>query len=187
MDSPDAILVIDDDDEYLSYVASVLKAAGCRYRLASSAYVARKIIREDRPGIVLTDLRLPGASGIELIGETLERDPTAVVLVMTAFGSVEAALACLKKGAYDFLLKPSSPEEIGAAVERAVDHRMMRAELVRKTAELETFKRDYRCSNRVVEEISSALAPLTRRPDVPIDVRGLLDDLRRRMKPDEDR
>ncbi|PCI39922.1 MAG: hypothetical protein COB53_02390 [Elusimicrobia bacterium] len=182
MESHEKILVIDDDEEYLAYVATVIQDAQLPFNLASSAYVAKKIITEDRPPLILTDLRLPGSSGLDILKSALALDPTIVVIVMTAFGSVDSALECLKNGAYDYLLKPSSPDEISAALKRAVGHRRIRTELVRKTTELETFKKNYAYTDKMIEGYTDVLAPLARRSDIPVDVRAKLEHLRLRIK-----
>src|SRR6266849_6060372 len=76
-------------------------------------------IRARRYTVVLTDLKLPGCSGLDVLRETKQADPTIPVILITAYGSVEEAVTAMKEGAYDFIQKPVDLEHLNLLVERA--------------------------------------------------------------------
>src|SRR5205814_1439397 len=80
----------------------------------------------DRADVVLTDLSMPGKSGLDLLAELRARDPALPVILLTARGSERAAVDAMKAGAYDYLQKPSSVGEISLVVERAREARALR-------------------------------------------------------------
>src|SRR4029077_2225592 len=81
---------------------------------------AVQALRSARPGVVLSDLRLPQGDGLGVLRAAKERDPEIPVVVMTAFGSVQDAVTAMKEGALDFLAKPVDPDHLLLMVERAL-------------------------------------------------------------------
>src|SRR5262245_39833395 len=77
-------------------------------------------LRRERPGVVLTDLRLPDGDGFGVLRAAKELDPELPVIVMTAYGSIQDAVAAMKQGALDFLAKPIDPDHLLLLLERAI-------------------------------------------------------------------
>ena len=113
-------------------VGSTLTRAGFSVRTANDARSALTEIASRRPDAVVTDLNMPGMSGIELTAEINTIDDELPVILMTAFGSIETAVEAMKLGAYDFITKPFEGDELIIAVKRALQH----ASLVRENAVL---------------------------------------------------
>ena len=115
-----AILVVDDDVEMRELVHDVLKARGHQVTTAGSGQEALTLLTQSDFAVVLTDLRMKGMGGTELLTEIKRVYPDIDVILMTAFGSVETAVEAMKLGASDYLTKPVRSEEIVRVVERAV-------------------------------------------------------------------
>ena len=116
------ILVVDDKEMMRDSVGSTLTRAGFKVRTACDAKSALKEIAMRRPDGVVTDLNMPGMSGIDLAGEIQSIDDELPVILMTAFGTIETAVAAMKKGAYDFITKPFEGDELIISVKRALSH-----------------------------------------------------------------
>ncbi|MBN8548392.1 MAG: sigma-54-dependent Fis family transcriptional regulator [Deltaproteobacteria bacterium] len=106
------VLVVDDDASLRSSLSEILKQAGYLVEVRSSAAEALHILRTARFDIVLCDLKLPDMDGLEFIPRCREADPKSVIVLMTAFGSSEMAIKAMRAGAYDYLSKPFSPDEL---------------------------------------------------------------------------
>jgi diguanylate cyclase (GGDEF)-like protein len=100
------VLVADDDSAIRNLVAEVLKDGGYSVLTAADGEEALRICQESHPDIVFTDQRMPGRSGLEVLARVRELDPMTHVVIMTSYASLENAIAALKNGAYDYLLKP---------------------------------------------------------------------------------
>ena len=106
------VLVVDDDPAVGKVLAALLAQAGIACHHVLDASRALEALAERAIDVVVTDLRMPGTSGVELLEEIVERWPEIPVVLLTAHGSVEIAVEAMKKGAADFLLKPFDREEI---------------------------------------------------------------------------
>ncbi len=124
------VLVVDDKEMMRDSVGSTLTRAGFAVRTAVDARSALAEIASRRPDCVVTDLNMPGMTGIELAAQINALDDDMPVILMTAFGTIETAVAAMKKGAYDFLTKPFEGDELIISVKRALQH----ASLVRENA-----------------------------------------------------
>ncbi|MCE5312265.1 MAG: response regulator [Nitrospiraceae bacterium] len=113
------VLVVDDDYFVLESVCMILKEAGYNVKSAFSAIEALDMIKADAPDIVLTDIRMPGMNGIELLERVHASEPNLPVLLMTAFAEMDVAVDAVKKGAFDLILKPYKPEYMIHAVSKA--------------------------------------------------------------------
>lgn len=116
------ILVVDDDESLRRVLQVELEQDGYSVTAAASAQEAFSLLQLRAYDLVVTDLRMPGVSGIEVLKQVKSQYPETVVIVLTAFGTVEAAVEAIKCGAYDFLTKPVHPEELSLVVARALDH-----------------------------------------------------------------
>jgi two-component system, NtrC family, response regulator HydG len=131
-----AILVVDDDAEMQELVHDVLKDCGHQVTMTGSGQEALKLLAEQDYAIVLTDLRMKGMLGTELLAEIRRLYPDIGVILMTAFGSVETAVDAMKHGAVDYLTKPVKNTELVRVVERSIREAALRREVNRLRREV---------------------------------------------------
>jgi DNA-binding NtrC family response regulator len=124
------ILIVEDKESLRHMLQVTLEGEGHAVDTAEDGTAAIAKLRGRRYAMVLTDLRLPGADGLKVLAAALEADPEVPVLVMTAYGTVEAAVEAMKLGARDFLSKPVDTDHLLLLVRRAVDERALRLENV---------------------------------------------------------
>ncbi len=132
------ILVVDDDEAVRVTLGAVLTGEGYDVTLASYGPDALSLLRVTEFDVILTDLRLDDIDGLRILEEARNRWPDTVSLMLTAFASVDSAIGALRKGAYDFLCKPCAPEELVAAVARAVERRRLTLQVRHHARDLET-------------------------------------------------
>jgi DNA-binding NtrC family response regulator len=128
------VLVVEDEEKLRRVIELQLKEAGLEVEQAGSSEEALKLV--DRADLILTDLRLPGLSGLELLAALRRQDSHTPVVVMTAFGSIENAVEAMKAGAVDFLPKPFSLDHLMTVVTKALELRTLRDENRELRAEL---------------------------------------------------
>jgi DNA-binding NtrC family response regulator len=120
---PGRILVVDDDRAMCELLDDALTRRGHQVETARDAGAAKAMLLNREFDAVLADLNMPGPSGVELCAELHANRPDLPVVIMTAFGSLEAAIAALRAGAYDFVTKPVDLDLLGFSLERALLHR----------------------------------------------------------------
>ncbi|MGB7569357.1 MAG: sigma-54 dependent transcriptional regulator [Chitinivibrionales bacterium] len=130
------VLVVDDEAGQRKIVASILKSVGHLVYEAPSVDDALHQIAENRPEVVLTDLKMPGKSGLILVEEVSKSQLPPEVVVITAFGTVETAVKAMRSGAYDYLNKPLEREELLMVVERAAEKYGLRVDGIQLRMEL---------------------------------------------------
>jgi two-component system, sensor histidine kinase and response regulator len=130
------ILVIDDEEVVLDSCTQVLVGAG--YQLLTAGNGADGLVRIDeaRPHLVFLDLKMPGLSGLEVLERIRAGHPQLVVIVITGYATVSSAVEAMKKGAFDFLPKPFTPEELRLIAKRGLEH----DRLIRQTIALRREK-----------------------------------------------
>jgi DNA-binding NtrC family response regulator len=111
------ILIVDDEAQFCELYSRTLSEAGFEVRTALSAEEAEAILRDTHPDLVVSDVRMPGASGLDLLKATRERIPDLPFLLVTAYADVRDAVAALKLGAVDYLAKPVDLDELLACVQ----------------------------------------------------------------------
>jgi len=116
------VLVVDDKELMRDSVATTLSRAGHTVVTASGGKNAIAKLAERACDVVVTDLQMPEVGGIELLDEIRKRDEQTAVIFMTAYGTVETAVQAMKLGAFDYITKPFSGDELVVAVERALAH-----------------------------------------------------------------
>ena len=119
------VLVVDDEQENLDSLERIFSREGWRVLLAGSAEEALALLRAEPVDVVLTDLMMPGMSGQELLRGVRAVSPEAEVVLMTAYGTVEAAVAAMKDGAYDFLTKPLKRHAVLKSAQQALEKRRL--------------------------------------------------------------
>jgi DNA-binding NtrC family response regulator len=135
------LLVVEDDAAQREMLAGFLRDLGAEVREAGDGEAALRALEETSPDVVITDLRMPGISGDDLLDRVRELNPEIAVILVTAYGTVEGAVRCLKQGAYDYLLKPLDLDEVEHLVRRALEERHLRREnreLRRRLGEIES-------------------------------------------------
>jgi len=120
MTEPARILVVDDEEPVCKTVASALATEGHAIDTALSAEAALSKAEETRYDVVITDLRMPGLSGMDLLKISAEKMPDAKVIMITGFPSVKSAVEAMRLGAFDFIPKPFTPKELRSLVSRAL-------------------------------------------------------------------
>lgn len=113
------ILVVDDEKAQRNILNDILTDAGYRVQTADSGEAALELLAENDFPLILTDLKMPGMDGIELLQKALHMHPETQVILMTAFGSIPSAVNAIKSGAYDYLTKPFQKEDLLRVISRA--------------------------------------------------------------------
>src|SRR6202049_3939558 len=113
------LLLVEDKNELRAMLRKALERAGYAVDEAPDGTTAIQKLRARRYLMVITDLKMPGASGLDVLRESKQADATIPVLLLTAFGSVEEAVSAMKEGAFDFLQKPIALEHLKLLVQRA--------------------------------------------------------------------
>jgi DNA-binding NtrC family response regulator len=126
----DVILVVDDDPNVCKILKGLLEHAGYAVLTAYEGDKALAIIGEREVDLVVTDLKMPGTSGMDLLTLCHERKAAVPVIVMTAYGTIEAAVASMRKGAYDFITKPFDENELLAVIHKALAESRKNRELI---------------------------------------------------------
>ncbi|MGH7133349.1 MAG: sigma-54-dependent transcriptional regulator [Phycisphaerales bacterium] len=116
------VLVVDDKEMLRDSVGTTLQRAGLEVVMADGGQAALEIIARKRPDAIVTDLKMPGMTGIELVDHARKIDDELPIIVMTAFATVETAVKALKTGAFDYITKPFEGDELIIAVKRAIEH-----------------------------------------------------------------
>ena len=137
-----SILVVDDDPSILDMTEDLLTEAGFDVTKCGSGAEALALADEKDWDVVLSDLQMPGTDGLDLLAGMRERRPETPVILMTAFGTIQAAVTAMRAGALDFVTKPFQSEELLVSLERAFERRALEDEnrrLRRAVARLSSF------------------------------------------------
>jgi two-component system NtrC family response regulator len=122
------ILVVDDEEPQRRVLAGFLRKAGYEVETRASAEEALEVVAARTVDLVLTDLRMPGGSGVELLDAVRGVNPEVPVVVMTAYGTVASAVDAMKRGAADYLAKPVDLDELEVLVARTLERRALVSE-----------------------------------------------------------
>jgi DNA-binding NtrC family response regulator len=128
---PGRLLVVEDDVALLELLRVELEDSGLEVTTVRSAEAALDALGERAVDLVVSDLRLPGSSGLDLLAEVRSMEPRPAFVVITAFGTIDQAVSCLKEGADDFLTKPLDLDHLSVRVARVLEHRRITRELLR--------------------------------------------------------
>ncbi len=134
--SPLTVLIVEDDPDVRLGCEQALKLEGIATRGVGSAEAALREVQAGYPGIVVSDIRLPGSDGMSLLDALKARDPALPVVMITGHGDVTLAVQAMKRGAYDFLEKPFSPEHLVDVARRALEQRRLTREVAELRARL---------------------------------------------------
>jgi two-component system, NtrC family, response regulator HydG len=122
------ILILDDEPDMVENCRRILERGGHDCLGTSDPARAIAILESDSPDVLVTDLRMPGMDGLEMMRRARELDPERPVIMLTAFATVESAVAAVKAGAFDYLSKPFSLDQLTVAVDRAAAQRNLMLE-----------------------------------------------------------
>src|SRR5437867_7222442 len=138
-ESRERILIVDDEENLVALFKRILQKEGYEVQCASSGEEALDKLETEWFDLVITDLKMPGMDGLELLSKGKAVNPTMPFIMLTAFGTVHSAVAAMKEGAYDYLVKPVDNEEFTLVVKKAMElHRLQReVERLRNQLELD--------------------------------------------------
>jgi DNA-binding NtrC family response regulator len=145
------ILIVDDEKNIREHLATYVRSLGHRGEVAADAAAALALLERHEPDVVFSDVRMAGMDGLALLREIRRRRPEAVVVLMTAYATVAEAVEAMRAGAYDYLVKPFSLEQVGMLLARVL--------------EVQTLRRENRALRRVVDQpalLESASPAMTR-------------------------
>jgi len=115
------ILIVEDEDTLCESLQRVFRREGYEADIADSAETAFRLLENTTYDLILTDVILPGISGIELIARYKEQNPDQKVIIMTAYASLQTAVEALRVGACDFIVKPIMHDELKRMVKKALE------------------------------------------------------------------
>ncbi|HKL25181.1 MAG TPA: sigma-54 dependent transcriptional regulator, partial [Desulfuromonadales bacterium] len=126
--APYRVLVVDDEESMRDFLSIMLHREGYQVDTAVDGAQAVAHLRDNSYDLVISDIKMPRMTGLELLAHIKERTPETVVLMVTAFSSTEEAVEAMKQGAYDYITKPFKNEEIRLIVKNALERRALRQE-----------------------------------------------------------
>jgi DNA-binding NtrC family response regulator len=132
------ILAVDDDPEMRGLLCDALGGEGFSVLAVGESLEASKILKREEFDVIVTDLRMKGLKGLDLLEEAKKNAPLTPVIIITAFGTIESAIQAMKMGAYDYLRKPFQIDELVLTVRKALENRLLKKEVVRLKKEVES-------------------------------------------------
>ena len=156
-----AILVVDDEQDIRDGCQRILSRMGCSVHLADQGQAALDILASETISVALLDLKMPGMDGIDVLKHIQDQDPDILVIIITGYATLETAIDAMKKGAYDFIAKPFTPDQLRLGVQRALDKRWLTVEAAKNLA-LSMFE-----SAQVIKEsiVEGGLSELAKQPE----------------------
>src|SRR5436190_15674662 len=149
------ILIIDDERPILLTLEALLGRHGYQTEAASTAAHGLRALQKNPPAVVLLDLQLPDAEGLQTLDQIKQEHPETQVIILTAHDSLSNAIESIKRGAYHFISKPYAPEELLSLIEKALE----KQSLVRETEQLREKTQQL---EKRLEIAETRLAPVTK-------------------------
>jgi len=150
------VLIIDDEEFMLDSCCQVFTKEGYQTETAKDGDAGLQKFKETKPDLVLVDLKMPGKSGMQVLEELRTIDSNCVAIVITGYATIESAVEAMKHGAYDFLPKPFTPDELRIIVRRGLERRQSIEETEKLREEKEMMR--YNFVTMVSHELRSPLA-----------------------------
>jgi len=135
--------VIDDEETMRNACQQVLSKSGYHTETSADGADGRRKVRELPPDLVLIDLKMPGISGMEVLEKIRKIDSTIISIVITGYATIESAVEAMKRGAYDFLPKPFTPDELRIIVKRGLEKRKLALEYLSLRREKEKIEKNF--------------------------------------------
>ena len=126
------ILIVDDEERFRLTLAKLLKVRELDVTTLGSGPEALEALKQEQYDVIVLDVRMPGMDGIETLAEIKKLNPNIEVIILTGHASVDAAVDIMKLGGYDYLLKPSSVEELVEKIEAAFERKQAREQRAKK-------------------------------------------------------
>ena len=158
MDDNNKILIIDDEEIVIQSCTQILKTDNYDIVTASNGTEGLEILTKINPDLVFVDLKMPGISGFEVLDQIHDYDPTIVTIVITGFATVSSAVEAMKKGTFDFLPKPFTPDELRLITKRGLERRKLILETITLRREKEMLREHFAAI--VSHELKSPLGAL---------------------------
>ena len=156
MDNVSKVLVIDDEEIVLDSCMQILSRGDYMIKTADNGLLGIQMVEEFQPDIIFVDLKMPGISGFEVIEKIQGIDPTIVTIVITGFATINSAVEAMQKGAFDFLPKPFTPDELRLITRRGIEKRKLVLETLALRREKELLREHFAAI--VSHELKSPLA-----------------------------
>jgi len=156
METKSKILVIDDEEIVLDSCTQILTKGDFVIRTAKNGTLGLNLIEEYHPDLVFVDLKMPGISGFDVLERIQELDPTIVTIVITGFATIGSAVEAMQRGAFDFLPKPFTPDELRLITHRGLEKRKLVLETLALRREKEMLREHFAAI--VSHELKSPLA-----------------------------
>ena len=135
------ILVIDDEESMRDSCRQVLTKEGYRVEVAEEGMLGLEKLQALKPDLALVDLKMPGISGMDVLEKIKDIDPTIIAVVITGYATLESAIESMKRGAYDFLPKPFTPDELRIIIKRGLERRKLVLESIALQQEKEKMRK----------------------------------------------
>ncbi|WP_437315825.1 response regulator [Sorangium sp. So ce134] len=135
------VLIVEDDDDLGRFVVDIATDHGYHATHVADALSGLRLLPSGKFELLITDIRMPGMDGIELIARAKQHDPSLAVIAITAFGSVETGMRALRVGASDYLSKPFRSDELSSRMRRALERRAREIEHARLQRQVEEVLR----------------------------------------------
>lgn len=177
MDTTPKILIIDDEEIVLDSCTHILANSGYQIVTAGNGTLGLEKLEKENPDLVFVDLKMPGISGMEVLEKIQEYDTTIVPIVITGFATVSSAVEAMKKGAYDFLPKPFTPDEMRLIARRALDRRKLVLETIALRREKDMLREQFAAI--VSHELKSPLGAVQQ------SMYGLASDLEEKLSDEQ--
>jgi len=136
-----SILIVDDEFSVRDSLFNWFRKDGFQVETAENAAQALKCLQQTSYDVILLDIKMPGIDGMELLGRIIEIDPTMIVIMITAYASVDTAVQALKQGAFDYVTKPIDPDELGHLIRNGIEKRRLKSENVQLREKIEELSR----------------------------------------------
>jgi two-component system sensor histidine kinase/response regulator len=158
MDNNAKILIIDDEEVVRDSCTLILEGGDYSVSTASSGDEGLKLVDDVKPDLVFIDLKMPGIPGIDVLEKISATNPTIVSIVITGYATVTSAVEAMKKGAYDFLPKPFTPDEFRLITKRGLERRKLMLETIALRQEKEMLRENFQAI--VSHELKSPLGAI---------------------------
>jgi len=180
MTDQQTVLIVDDEEAIRDSCRQVLSKSGYECHTAVDGIEGLRLAHQVAPDVVLLDLMMPGIDGLEVLEQVLKTHPDTVCIVITGYATIESAVDAMKRGAFDFLPKPFTPEELRLIVRRGLEQRRLLRETAALRQEKERMKQYF--ITIVAHELRSPLLLVKQYLDLIVGGKmGVIDDTAREM------
>jgi DNA-binding NtrC family response regulator len=166
------ILVVDDKDMMRDSLSLALARAGHKAVTTGDPSEAPALVRQHRPGCVITDLKMPKMDGIELLQKIKSESPDVPVVLMTAFATIGTAVQAMRLGAFDYVQKPFESDEILMIVERAVEHQKLVADVAAFRLHADATRKSLVGTSRAMQEVRARIAQVAASSNATVLISG---------------